>query len=241
VTSKRLESAKRIALMVSPMLSCEDTYLLASYVMSIDPNAILGIGPVPLHGEDKTFPGGFKMNAEKAPNARGVRRVLGKLTKSVLEFEAFTNLLQKDSSIDAAVITGNYPSNWVTPGLMNAIDANRNRFVALIDTLQTKLCDRADVIIPGATWAEKAGTFENANNRLQSFDRAITPIDYCKCEAQIALDLNAVRDDASADTFDAAAVRCAMADKHGLAEMVSDVHHPPAQQEVEPDMQLVEL
>jgi NADH-quinone oxidoreductase subunit G len=240
-TNTRLESAKRIALMVSPMLSCEDAYLLASYVLSIDSNAVLGVGPVPLHGEDKTFPGGFKMYAEKAPNARGVKRVLAKLTKNVLDFDTFSSTLQREAAIDAVILTGNYPSNWITSGLMNAIDANRARFVVLIDTLRTKLCDRADVIIPAATWAEKAGTFENANNRLQSFERAIKPIDYCKCEAQIALDLIAARDDAPADTYDAAAVRRTMAEKHGLAGMVNDVHHPPAQHEVEPDMQLVEL
>jgi NADH-quinone oxidoreductase subunit G len=237
----RLEGAKKIALMVSPMLSCEDAYLLASYVLSIDPNAVIGVGPVPFHGEDKTFPGGFKMYAEKAPNARGVKRVLAKISKNVLDFDGFTATLQRETAIDAVIITGNYPSNWVTPGMMNAIDANKNRFVVLIDTLRTTLCDRADVVLPGATWAEKAGTFENATGRLQSFERAIKPIDYCKSEAQIALDLIAARDDAAPDTYDAAAVRRAMADKHGLIEMTRDVHHPPVQQEVEPDMQLVEL
>ena len=44
--------------------------------------AILGVGPIPRQGEDKVFPvgakrddpGAFIMYAEKAPNARGVRR-----------------------------------------------------------------------------------------------------------------------------------------------------------------------
>src|SRR5262249_6347087 len=147
------------------------------------------IGPIPTQGQDKDFPGKFRMYAEKAPNARGVRRVLAKLSNNVVGFDAFQQMLQRDASIAAVIVTGNYPSDWFTPAFGAAIDAHRGRFVALFDTLQTKLCERADVIIPAATWAEKSGTFENAAGRLQSFQRAITPIDFTKCEGQIALDL----------------------------------------------------
>jgi NADH-quinone oxidoreductase subunit G len=243
VVNARLSAAKRTALMISPMLSCEDTYLLATYVLSVDPQAVLAIGPVPVHGADKSFPGagGYTMYAEKAPNARGVKRVLSKLTKNVLDFDGLVAALKNDAQISAVVITGNYPSDWVTSAIMDAIDAHSGRFVALIDTLRTRLCDRADVVLPGATWAEKAGTFENAKNRLQSFERAIDPIDYCKCESQIAMELMAARDGESTQVFDAAAMRAIMSERHGLAEMTLDVHHPPQVHEVEPDMQFVEL
>jgi predicted molibdopterin-dependent oxidoreductase YjgC len=40
----------------------------------------------------------------------------------------------------------------------------------------------AEVVLPGATWIEKSGTFENAKNRLQGFDRAIAPVDFAKGE-----------------------------------------------------------
>ena len=71
-----------LALVVSPMLSCEEAYLLATLARRLDPKAVFGIGPVPVKGQDKVFPAGtketdpkaFKMYAEKAPNARGVRR-----------------------------------------------------------------------------------------------------------------------------------------------------------------------
>lgn len=249
--NQRLAKARKIALMVSPMLSCEDAYLLGSFVGGAKSSTtadlrqaaevILAVGPVPHHGEDKTFPGGFKLYAEKAPNARGVRRILTKLSNNVLEFGAFVAGLAKDQSIDAVVLTGNYPSDWVTSELLNAINAVNGRFVVLIDTLRTKLADRADVIIPAATWAEKAGVFESATNRLQSFQRAIEPIDYCKSESQIGLDLIAAREDDTPITFNAEAVRREMAEKLGLVELVRDVQHPPVAEAVEPDMQLVPL
>ena len=65
-----LSEARKPAAMISPMLSCEDAFLLANFVLSVNANATLALGPVPMHGEDKTFPGGFKMHAEKAPNAQ---------------------------------------------------------------------------------------------------------------------------------------------------------------------------
>jgi NADH-quinone oxidoreductase subunit G len=239
--NERLNAAKNVAVMISPMLSCEDAYLLASYVLGANPQALLGIGPVPASGEDKTFPGGFKMHAEKAPNARGVKRVLSKLTKNVLDFNSFIAALQRDQQIDTIIITGNYPSDWVTPQLLAALDAGRNRFVVLIDTLKTRLVDRADVVLPGATWIEKSGTFESAANRLQAFDRAIEPIDYCKSEAQIVLDLSAARNGEQPQRYSAAAVRQALAGALGLPEFVSAVHDPPTQEQIEPDMELVEL
>ena len=41
------------------------------------------------------------MCAEKAPNARGVRRVLAKLSKEVLEYDALVERLRSDEGIDA--------------------------------------------------------------------------------------------------------------------------------------------
>lgn len=239
-----LGAAKRIALVVSPMLSCEAAYLLGRYVTEIDSKAVLAVGPVPRMGQDKTFPasgGGFTMYAEKAPNARGVRRVLGKLAAggpdSVLEYDALVKRLA-GGEIDAVVLTGSYPSDWITPPL---VDALKGKFLVLIDTLTNRLVNAADVVLPGATWIEQAGTFENVKGRLQSFQRAITPVDFAKSEPQIALDLIAERRGEQPQAYNAAEVRNTMASAHGLSEFVNSVHLPPEAERVESDMQLVEL
>ncbi len=237
--NERLGAAKKIAVLISPMLSCEDAYLLATYVQQHQAEIVFGIGPVPIVGEDKVFKDGYKMYAEKAPNARGVRRILSKIGGGrVFEFDQFITKLSSDTSIDAVLLTGNYPSAWATDALLSALG---NRFVVLLDTLRSKLVDRADVLVPSATWAETAGTFENAHHRLQAFERAIEPIDYCKTEAQIALDLAAAREGEPPAAFNAANTRRRMADLHGLTEFITDVHLPEQVMEVEPDMQVVEL
>lgn len=233
----------KVGLMVSPMLSCEDAYWLATMVRTYAPTATLAVGPVPRSGQDKTFPGGYTIHAEKAPNARGVRRVLGKFAGAKLQ--EFDEFLKSIKSLDVIVLTGNYPSDWVTPALFEAV---RGKTTIVIDTLPTKLSEAADVLLPSTTWVEKAGTFENAKGRLQGFLRAIAPLDYAKNEAQIALDLLATRaagepetpDRLSAETFDAEATRRLLAEKLGLAEFAG-VHLPGGPEAVEADMVLVEL
>src|SRR5690606_8538971 len=140
-----VDEGGRLALLVSPMLSCEEAYLLGKLVTALDPQAMLGVGPVPIDGEDKTFPGGYTIYAEKAPNARGVRRALKRVADDVLEFDAF---VEKLGGASAAIITGNYPDAWTSKPL---VDALRRKFTMVIATLPNDLTPTADVLVPGAT------------------------------------------------------------------------------------------
>jgi len=268
---------KRLSLLVSPMLSCEDAFLLATAARRIDPQAVFAVGPVPVHGSDKVFPAGaketdpgaFKMYAEKAPNARGVRRVL-EAFGPVADFSGFLGQLGKGtghSNIGAVVVTGNYPSDWATPDFQQALSG---KFVVLIDTLDGPLCGTADVVIPGATWVEKAGTFENARGMLQAFEQAIPVIELAKSEGQIGLDLVAVLDGvpvtvdgaeaivvntspgqvaagaevarARGRAFNAATTRGEMAQAFpALGVFATGVQMPPVEPRQQPDMQMVEL
>ncbi|MEZ6232563.1 MAG: 2Fe-2S iron-sulfur cluster-binding protein [Phycisphaerales bacterium] len=193
---------KRLAVLVSPMLSCEDAFLLAELARFLDPKAILGVGPVPTSGQDQVLPAGakegdknaFVVSAEKAPNARGVRRVLeGFGGSKPLEFDAFVKALKSgkgEGEIAAVVLTGNYPAadgrGWASGELIEAL---AGRFTVLLDTLESPLVDDADVVLPSCTWAEKAGTFENRTGVLQAFEQAIPALEGSRAEAQIALDL----------------------------------------------------
>jgi NADH-quinone oxidoreductase subunit G len=189
------DGGQRLGLIVSPMLSCEDAFQLARVAREIDPNAAIAMGPVPIDGHDKTFPPGasaddpkaFTMYAEKAPNARGVRRVLEALGPVM----AFEDLLAgaEQGSIGAVLATGNYPSAWATERTQRAL---AKPVLVLMDTLESALVEAADFVLPAATWAEKAGTFENARGMIQAFEQAIPVVGQSKAEAQIALDLEAV-------------------------------------------------
>lgn len=236
-------NAKRgTALVVSPMLSCEDAFELAGWMLAMNPGALLAVGPVPFRGDDKTFKGGFRMYAEKAPNARGVRRVLDALAARspgarVVDFAGFQAAV-RNREVGAAVITGNYPSDWVTPAVRDLL---MDVQIVAIDTLGTALCNMAQVVLPGATWCEKDGTFENVNGRLQAFDRAIAPIDFCRSEAQIGADLRARFDGRAPRRVDAAEIRQRMAQVPGLQAFATEVHLPHMGVEQPSDMALATL
>ncbi len=255
-------SGKRMGLLVSPMLSCEEAYILARAALAIDPKAFLGVGPVPVHGTDKVFPAGahesdpraFKMYAEKCPNSRGVRRVLESLSKAtahngyVPTFDQFCAQV-RSGEIAGVILTGNYPSDWATDALLTALGpAGTGPFTLLLDTLPSRLTDRADILFPSATWAEKAGSFENAKGMIQAFEQAIAPFDGCRAEGQIATDLlRAAAGDAGlaaaglCTLFNAADTRTAMARTAGLGIFATGVHAASLPVEQVPDMQMVEL
>lgn len=270
-----VQNGKFTALVVSPMLTCEEAYLLAKFAKAIDKNAVLAVGPVPFSGQDKVYPIGakaedpraFKVCAEKAPNARGVRRVLGAFGP-VIEFGDLLRRMQggAESDIGGVLLTGNYPSEWATGDVKNAL---AGKFVTLIDTLASDLVASCDVVLPGATFAEKAGTFENWKSILQAFEQAIPVIEMAKSEGQLALDLMATlkgapvpQHEAAAivvettrgqvaagvqvalprsEAFNAANVRAQMAREHGLAVFVDGVSLPAMPPARTPDMEVVEL
>jgi len=226
VAAGKLQQATKVALLVSPMISCEDAWLLGSLVHGLDSEAIIGIGPVPIDGEDKTFKSGFTVRSEKAPNARGVRRALG----DVLEYEAWKS---KVGDADTVVVTGNYPESWDTPTIGD------DQTLILIDTIQNELTERANVFLPATTWAEKAGTFENHSNTLQLFEQALQPTGDAQAEGQIAMNLQALVDNMQTTTFNPATVRRRMADA-GVAGML-EVELPQNTNRVETDMPLSEV
>ena len=233
---------KRLAILLSPMLSCEDTFSLVRLALSIDPNATIGLGPVPIVGADKTI-SGFVIRAEKAPNARGVRRVANAMlaakgnTTGILEFANFEREVAS-AAIGAVLTTGNYPSAWTTPALVAAL---AGKFVIAIDTLPNAITAIADVVLPSATWLEKSGSFESATGRLQSFDQAIEPIEFSRSEAQIGMDLAALRASVPAQKFNADGVRKELAKYAGLDAFSTALHQPPPRAPVDSDMVLVEL
>jgi NADH-quinone oxidoreductase subunit G len=267
----------RLAMVISPMLPCEEAYVLAQLARMIDPRALLVVGPVPMDGQSKTLPAGvdashpkaFHVSAEKAPNARGVRRVLGAFGGG-MEFGEFVSALraggQGGGPITGVVMTANYPSEWGNADLATAL---RGKFVVLIDTLRSTMTDLADIVLPGATFAEKAGTFENWRNMLQAFEQAIPVIEMAKTEGQLALDLIATLEGRPAprheseariiDTtrgqvaagvqvalpravaFHAANVRADMVRSHTQLSEFAKVSVPVGGEVREPDMKVMEL
>jgi len=168
----KLRKAGRVAAVVSPNLTVEEAYLLVTYVRGIDPQAVLAVGPIPVEGTDEKFPSGFTIRAEKCPNRKGVEAIVGRLGGSPLNWGDFLGRLASES-FGAAWLTGGYRQLW-----HDAPDAEKLAGVKTLivqDSFASPLWERADYQIPGATFAEREGSYVNAKDRLQSFRWAIRP------------------------------------------------------------------
>ena len=118
----KFAAAGRLAGVFSPMLSVEEAYLLAKLLRSLDPKAVLALGPVPSSGEDKKFPGGFVISAEKAPNRRGVEEVLAHYMHKVLTID---DLVKEMERVDfgGAWISGGYTTDWLEASVAKKFEA----------------------------------------------------------------------------------------------------------------------
>lgn len=224
--------AGKTAAVISPMLPCEEAYLLARMVLDADPDATLAVGPVPVHGEDKTFPGGYTIRAEKCPNSRGVRQSLELLSDNVLDYDSFIRKLA-GGSIQTVLLTGGYPTAWATDDLLNAL---AGKFTCVIDVLPSKVTEAADLVLPGATWTEKNGSFANADGVLQGFLQAIPVREGAKAEGRIALDLAARISDSDRERLDVEFVRQMMG---GM--FTAQLHRAQTPRQRTSDMQYVAL
>ncbi len=169
---KKLRGAEGVAAVISPHLTVEEAFLLAKYVRSIDPRAPLVLGPVPTSGEDERFPNGFTIRAEKCPNRRGVLEVIGHFADSVVTFDELLDRIDA-GQINAVWVTGGYKSDWIDEPTAARLDAADLLIVQ--DIFSSPLWERASYQLPGASFAERQGSYVNHAGRLQSFSWAVRP------------------------------------------------------------------
>ena len=167
-----LEQAGRLTVAVSPMLTVEEAWMLCGVARSIDPEAFLALGHVPIRGGDESFPGGFTIRGEKCPNRKGVEEVLAVFGAGGRNWN---DLLAHVASghADAAWITAGYPTAWTD-------EATAESFAGLPclvvqDLFDSPLTAHATWQLPAAGFAERAGTWINVAHHAQSFRQAIRP------------------------------------------------------------------
>ena len=179
----------KIAAVVSPFLTVEEAFLLASFIKKLDPNNVLALGPIPIVGEDQTFtpdlhegrggdvsfinPKPFTIHAEKCPNKRGVELILKHFQGEVVPFNAL------EKRVESGEFQGLFVSaDSNTPAFDEATSAGLRRGVQTLVVLNvwpTPLAEASDVVLSGATFAEKAGCFVNFDARLQYSAAALPP------------------------------------------------------------------
>ena len=167
-----LRMAGRLAAVISPNLTVEEAYLLCSYVRSIDPTALLAVGPIPVQGEDERFPNGFTIRAEKCPTRKGVEAVVARQNSGLVSWSDVLGQLASEP-LGAVWVTGGYRLPWndeATAEMFAGVET-----LVVQDCFASPLWNKAHFQIPGATFAEREGSYVNHQDRLQSFTWAIRP------------------------------------------------------------------
>jgi NADH-quinone oxidoreductase subunit G len=191
----RRHGGRSTVALLSPMLTCEEAYLLARFLKSLSPDVRLALGRVPTVGEDDHYPKArdgsstarkFTIHGEKCPNRRGVQAILEGIERQVMPFDAVLEEL-RSGAIQAVFLTGGYPAPWLEPEEIEAL--SRQELMVLVDILESTASEHADYVLPGAAWAEKEGSYVNHAGVLQTTERAVRPPAQARAEGHILWEL----------------------------------------------------
>ena len=218
--------------MLSPMMSCEEAYLLGKLIRGLDSQAVLVMGPA-AEEADQTFKHylsgkqTFVIKGQKVPNVAGVQRVIQMLGGPATTYEALVKSETPElKQLKGGWIVGGYLKNWLPreqPALF------KKGFRVVQDLFANALVNVADVVIPSAAWCEKDGCWENYQNIVQVFNKAVDSPEGVTAEGELYHEALA-----RAGVYSARGVRDEMGAFFAQAAV-------PAADSKEPAMEFVEL
>jgi len=171
----------KLGVVLSPFMSCEEAWLLIQFLRETAPECMLTMGPIPMEGEDQSFPAGasdgdvkFTILKEKCPNRRGIEMLLTVAGGNQCTYDQFVD---KAGNGDFALawIVGGYPKAWVSKDLVKAV--GKIEHLVVQDLLTSDLIGAAEFVLPACAWSEREGSFVNAAGLIQPFDWATNPPD----------------------------------------------------------------
>jgi NADH-quinone oxidoreductase subunit G len=193
------KEAASVVGVLSPFLTCEEAYLIAKFLKGLSNQVRLALGPVPIVGEDDTYPKDrhgrpiqpvkFTIRAEKCPNRRGVEEILRHFQGEIISF----NDVVRDAAegrVQAMYLAAGYPprpGGWVSE--MQAQMIQRVPLVVCHDLLPSPVSNFAHYVLPSASWAEKEGTFINHAGLAQALYWGAVPAGEIRTDGQVFLDL----------------------------------------------------
>lgn len=183
----------------SPFLTCEEACLLAKYLKGLSGQVRLALGPVPIVGDDDTYPKDvrgkststvkFTIRAEKCPNRRGVEEILRHFQGDVIAFQDVVNSVNA-GQVQAIYLAAGYPpreSAWITAEQAEAL--KKVKLLIVQDLAPSPISAVAHYLIPAASFAEKDGTFVNHAGLAQAIHRGVASPGECHTDGQVFLDL----------------------------------------------------
>jgi formate dehydrogenase major subunit len=97
-----------------------------------------------------------------------------------------------------AALEGKLKALWVMGEDLVQTDPNTNKVLAALGNLEllvvqelfmSETCKSAHVVLPGASFLEKSGTFTNGERRIQRVNKVVEPLEGTKSDGQIIVDI----------------------------------------------------
>ena len=113
---------------------------------------------------------GYLISADRNPNTTGAKLILG-LNDPGSRLEDIKNAITKDE-VKALIVL---QENLIDDADFSAEDFSSLEFLMTTYPMANPTAEVADVVLPGACWAEKSGTMINVTGRLQRLNQAVDP------------------------------------------------------------------
>jgi predicted molibdopterin-dependent oxidoreductase YjgC len=149
----------------STKLSNEDLWLFRRLVRDILGTPHLDVPPPPEGDEDH-----FLIRRDKAPNARGASDLDCRPAPGGLDLEGMRQGIRSGAIKGLYVVQEDLAADPEWRELLAQLD-----LLIVQEILPTETTKLAHVVLPGASFAEKEGTFTNYRRRVQRVRRALKP------------------------------------------------------------------
>ncbi len=159
-----------------------------------------GVGVNPLRGQNNVQ-GSADMGVQPHQGAGYLDVTNDEVNKKYNEFYGTTvpkHIGYKIPEMFEAALDGKLKAIWIIgedvvqtdPNTQKVIKALNNTDLVIVQELfMTETAKYADVILPGASFLEKSGTFTNGERRIQAVRQVVEPQGNCKVDGQIIVDI----------------------------------------------------
>jgi len=154
-----------VAVLGSAFATNEDNYAIQKFAREVLGTKQVAFQSHVVAGDEDAF----LISADKSPNSRGARE-LGLQTGNA--FSEMMNAI-RDGHVKALLVVDDNPAaDPATADLLGKLD-----FLVAACSNENETTQRADVVLPASTFAEKNGTFTNLQGRVQRIRPAVATIE----------------------------------------------------------------
>ena len=175
-----------IAGFASSHFTNEENFLFGRLFKELLEGASVAVRPKVSEEGDVVFRGGFTIRGDKSPNGRGVAEVFSGLGISLTDpLEIWRGI--QEGHIKALYVLGGDPLEKISEAERSSL--GNLDFLVVQDILVNDLNRQADVILPGAAFIEKNGSFTNCDGRVQKLNKGLEPVGDARADWRILKDV----------------------------------------------------